>query len=806
MLSRLTTTTLSLCWLLWLLAEGALAQTATKRADQQFALLAYAKAAELYEQALKDAPAAPANPDDTRQLRYKLGYCYRQLRDSPNAERTYRDLIATGNLPADYSDAYLHFAQSLAGNGKYKEAQEAYETYAANQTTDNRGNRFSKLYQDVSALTAGAGNYRVDFLDLNTRQAEFSPMLYQNGLVFVTSSRADNGIKRVFSWDNTPFLDLHFVPELSTVKSTEPASLGGSKTKRRTSSTPAYRQLGRDDFTASTSNDTRTVGTYGGSQVAAGEGYSQVPVSESDQFSQTLNSKYHEGPATFSQDGSRVIFTRNNYNNGQSGASREGINKLKLYTARQVNGQWKDIEELPFNSDEYSTGHPALSRDNQRLYFASDRPGGLGGTDIYVATWQGTRWSEPLNLGAAVNTKGNELFPFVDEKGNLYMASDGQPGLGELDLFFVALDPTGKAAAVRNLGEPINSPKDDFGIVTDGNRKAGYFSSNRKNGGADDDIYRFTREGSLYPCRQLTVNVFDQRTKEALPNTLVVLQGGEPGNDRKELQTDANGNIKICLDADSEFTFVAMHDGYVDSKIGFGTQNLQDDQPSRLEIALDRPYAATATLGNVTGAVQRQQGKVVNQKDQTPVAAALITLTNTCDNTTQQVTSDANGLYAFTTVVGCEYRIDATHDRMASLGGRINRDGTGSPDMALFGAGDVMRVDNIYYDLGKSAIRPDAALELDRLVAMLNKYPAMTIELRSHTDSRATTSYNKTLSASRAKAALTYLASKGIQKKRLRSVGYGESALVNGCADGATCTEEQHQQNRRTEIKILSME
>ena len=798
--------TFTVCWsLLLLMGHCALAQTAAKRADQQFAQLAYAPAAELYEKALKEVPLPTDN--DVRQVRAKLGYCYRQLRDTQNAERVYRDLIGEGQLPPDYTDAYLHFAQALASNGKYKEAQEAYEAYSALQGNDSRGPNFSKLYRDVSALTTNAGSYRVDFLDLNTRQAEFSPVYYREGLVFVTQSQHDSGIRRVFKWDNTPFLDLYYLPELSTVKVSEPASLGGSKFNRRQLKMQSYRALGRDDFTASTANDSRTVGVYGGSQVAAGEGYDMVPVSESDQFSLSLNSKYHEGPATFSNDGSRVIFTRNNFNNGHSASSKDGVNKLKLYTARQVNGNWQDIEEMPFNSDEYSTGHPTLSRDSQRLYFASDMPGGFGGTDIYVSKWEGSRWSRPANLGATVNSKGNELFPFVDEKGNLYVASDGLPGLGDLDLFFVEMAADGKTTkTVRNLGEPINSAKDDFGIVTDGDRKGGYFSSNRKNGGADDDIYRFQREGSLYPCRQLTLNVFDGTTKEPLPNTTVVLKGGEPGNDRKELRTDAKGDVRICVDAESELTFTATHDGYVESKIGFTTHNLQDDQPSRLEMALDRPYPAVATVGGVTGKVTLQQGRVTDQKDNTPLRDVKITVLNECDGGSTKMVSDGNGLYSFTTIIGCEYRIEGSKDNMAMIGSRILRDGSGSPDLTMFSAGDVMRVDNIYYDLGKSAIRRDAAAELDKLVTMLKKYPGMTIEMRSHTDSRAKNEYNQTLSTNRAKAAVAYLAAKGVAKSRLHAVGYGESALINGCADGVNCTDEQHQQNRRTEIKILSIE
>ncbi|MBO0934950.1 OmpA family protein [Fibrella sp. HMF5335] len=796
-------------WLLfWGLCVPVLAQSTLKQADQQFAQLAYANAAELYEGALGQARSTTEN--EVRSIRYKLGECYRQLRNTQQAERVYRDLVGEGKLPTSYTDAYLHFAQALASNGKYKEAQEAYETFTSLQTSnpiDPRGPRFSALYSDVSALTSNSGSYRVDFLDLNTRKAEFSPMYFRNGLVFVTSAGADNSIRRVFNWDNSPFLDLYYVPDMSVLKADDAARMGGGKSGRKALRQQSYRLLGRDDFTARTANDSRTVGVFGGNQVQAGEGYDIIPMSESDQFSRSLNTKYHEGPATFSRDGSRVIFTRNNFNNGHERKSSEGINKLKLYTAKQTSGAWSDIEEMPFNSDEYSTGHPTLTADNLTLYFASDMPGGFGGTDIYSSRWDGNRWSAPVNMGAAVNSKGNELFPFVDEKNNLYFSSDGLPGLGDLDVFFAQISPSGKATGVvRNLGEPINSAKDDFGIITDGDRKGGFFSSNRKNGGADDDIYRFKREGSLYPCRQLTVALFDAQTHEPLPNTPIIVQGGEPGNDHKALQTDAKGNIRLCVNDESDLLFTASHTGYLASKVGFSTRNLQDDLPSRLDMALTKPTLMSAAAGTTTGEIRDVNGHVVSQKDGKALGSVKVVLINQCDGSRQEVYSDADGNYSFSSVAGCEYLIEGAKDRMATKGGRVRKDGTGDTKLLMFSAGDIMRIEDIYYDLNKAEIRSDAATELDKLVALLTKYPDMKIEMRSHTDSRATTQYNKRLSGNRATAAINYMASKGIARRRLRAKGYGESALVNGCADGVDCTEEQHQQNRRTEIKILTVE
>ncbi|GAB3775137.1 OmpA family protein [Spirosoma horti] len=795
------TRTLSILVLFWLTISPLFAQSLTKKADRQFDQLAYAQAIELYEQAL--AKPNSLTDDERRNARAKLAYSYQQTRDMPNAERVYRDLIGSGALSADYNKCYLFYAQSLASNGKYREAQEAYDKYGSVQSSDKRSLSFSKLYADVSALTRNAGSYKVEFLSMNTRKAEFSPVIYKDGLVFVSAGNGGNGVKRVFKWNNTPFLDLYYLPDLKTIRASKTSSLGGSSaSSAKREQTRLIRPLGSDDFTAPTANDTRTVGFYGGNNISMG--YEDQPISESDRFSRTLNTKYHEGPATFSKDGSRVIFTRNNFNEGQYRQSSDGVNKLKLYTATQTNGVWSKAEELPFNSDEYSTGHPALAKNrngepDQLLYFSSDRPGGFGGTDIYVSKWTSGKWGEPVNLGKEVNSKGNELFPFADEKGNIYYSSDGRAGLGGLDIFYAQLSGDGQQGqVVRNLGEPINSPHDDFGIVTDGDRNAGYFSSNRKHGGADDDVYRFTREGSLYPCRELTVSVVDATSREPLANTGITLDN--PLNDKqKNLKTDADGQVKICLNVDSDFKFLATHEGYVDNKVGFSTKDLSDDQPSRLEILLDKPKASDKPTATTL------RGRVTTQTDKLPIAGVKVVLVNGCDGTTQEAITGPDGSYEFAVQPGCDYSLEAMKDNMGTIGGRVAKDGTGVTDLTMFKKGDVIKIDNIYYDRNKSTIRPDAAVELDKVVALLAKYPSMTIEMRSHTDSRATAAYNKTLSGNRARAAVGYLKSKGISPKRLVAKGYGETELLNKCKDGVNCPEEDHQQNRRTEIKIMKL-
>lgn len=783
------------------------AQTTIQQADKEYNALTYLKAVTLYEEALG---TSTLNAGETLSAQAKLAYCYRQLKDTPNSERVLRQLISDygQDLPPEYVNCYLHYAQALASNGKYKEAQETYEKYNALNSEDRRGTSFSKLYNNVALLTKNAGSYKIERLSINSSAADFSPVYYKDGLVFVSGRDEALAIKRVFSWDESSFLDLYYLPNLKKIKGQPAASLGGSidpapKAQRRWKSV-----LGTDAYTALTANDSRTVGFFAGAAYNTSLGYDERPLTESQQFSKSLNSKYHEGSATFTADGNRVIFTRNNYNKNQYKTSEEGINKLKLYTAEQVNGAWMNIEELPLNSDEYSTGHPALNADNTLLYFASDRPGGQGGGDIYVSRFENGTWTEPINAGPEINTKGNEMFPFVDLVGNLYFSSDGHPGLGDLDIFYAPMETFARAKKSINLGAPINSNKDDFGLITDTERTKGYFSSNRKEGGRDDDIYRFSRQGPLYACRDMTVAVYDEATGEPLAQAVIQLDDKNSPDGVRQMQTDSAGYVLLCLAAENKFSFTASRAGYQNNTLGFTTESFNDERPSRLEIPLKR----IAVVPVITQSADRElnaSGRVLAQKGAKGLPGVIVAIRDDSDGSSQQVPTDSTGTYHFAAVPGHNYTLDVKTDGYGTFGKKIigyDSAHDASVNIQMFEKGDVVNIDNIYYDLDKALIRVDAAYELNKIVGLLEKYPSMRIELGSHTDSRATARYNKILSNNRAKAAREYLMSKGISGERITSKGFGESRLVNKCGDGSTCTEEDHQKNRRTEIRVLNFQ
>eukprot|EP01098_Paradermamoeba_levis_P015202 TRINITY_DN7581_c0_g1_i1.p1 TRINITY_DN7581_c0_g1~~TRINITY_DN7581_c0_g1_i1.p1 ORF type:complete len:334 (+),score=-11.34 TRINITY_DN7581_c0_g1_i1:307-1308(+) len=332
-----------------------------------------------------------------------------------------------------------------------------YSQYGEKQGQDLRGRRFTVSYMDMSRFYQDSSSYRLYNLPINSRQADFSPMYYKGGIVFVSARDESGVVKRVFNWNQTPFLDLYFHPDTNQLR------VPGADLTRSVNS--AVLGGGSDPKTA-------------GNEVVA----DAQPLSKAEIFSRTLNTKYHEGPMTFTKDQNYIVFTRNNTSKGKAGKSSDGVKKLKLYSSVNKNGKWVDIQEVPFNSNEYSVGHPAFSADNTKMYFASDMPGGYGGTDIYVVEFNNGQWGTPVNMGKEINTEGNEMFPYASEGDDLYFSSDGHEGLGGLDVFVAELKDGIAYKGVQNLGAPINSEKDDFGFITDKNRTTGFVSSNRKKG------------------------------------------------------------------------------------------------------------------------------------------------------------------------------------------------------------------------------------------------------------------------------------------------------------------------------------
>lgn len=814
-----------------------------QKAEEAYASLAYVQAIEGYEQFLQKTKEVEIETLNKVQLH--LANSYFLVKDFSKAEKNYSEVLSRNViLKGDDIKAYLRYAQILATNGKHNESKLAYKRYNDLQEQDKRGAEFIKLYSNINALTRNADSYRVEYIGINSSSADFSPTYYKDGFVFVSGRERNTTIKRMFAWDNSSFLDLFFLEDLKKVggQNSTGAALSSGASSVGLTPTQSKRKLGSDFYTPATSNDAAIIATQGSEYISGSTDYYEEASIPTKWFSKTLNSKYHEGPCTFFHNEEKVVFTRNSQNiSGLLGKKTDGVNRLKLYIADKKGNDWGNITEFPFNNNEYSCGHPTITIDDKIMYFVSDMPGGYGGTDIYLSYYSKGEWSKPINLGGSVNSQGSEMFPFVDERGNLYFATDGHPGLGGLDMFFISMNtatgmPAGKA---RNLGAPLNSLQDDFGIITDSERSFGFFSSNRKRGSSDDDIYRFERIGSLYGCRELVINVYNNSTKKPIDKIRFQYMLKTDTTNRESAITNTQGNIKLCLLADEEFVFKFEHEGFHPLVKTFSNLEASDYEPSLMDI-----YLKPVVVEEKKPIVKRNQavlhkretsiskifkGTITSGENGAPIAGVRLKFINLCTGISQEIITKKDGMYEFERDTNCDYELIATSDAFATSREIIEKiEVKKAPSIALFNrktkktnipnysgslfdtklykVGDIVKLDNIYYESNSYSLSNIALRELDRLAATLQRYPNMIVEIRSHTDTRGNANENLILSQKRAEEVVKYLSRRGINKKRMKAIGMGESNPLNNCGDGVQCTEAEHQRNRRTEFKILQIE
>ena len=413
------------------------------------------------------------------------------------AAKWYANLL---ELTEEVDAGYLYrYAQSLKSLGEYTASDNIMEKYAAVSSNENRVAKFQDNKDYLKAIEEQSGRYTVKLMAINSTVSDFAPSMYGDQLVF--SSARDTGIAalKIHEWNNQHFLDLYVT------------------------------------------------------QKTEGENFSQVT-----ELSKVLNANTHESSTAFSKDGKTLYFTRNNSETGKRFARDEkGVSRLKIFKADFVDGTWKNITELPFNSDDYSTAHPALSADEKKLYFASNRPGTFGESDIYEVEIQSDgSYGEPKNLGPEINTEGRETFPFISEAGILYFSSDGHPGLGGLDVFATQPNSTEKTVVV-NLGRPVNSDEDDFSFIQNSTSSQGYFASNRPGGVGSDDIYSFVENEPLrFRCDKMLQGLAKNKADGSiLPNTQVQLVAAN-GEEVASTVSDANGEFSLAVNCLQKLTRV----------------------------------------------------------------------------------------------------------------------------------------------------------------------------------------------------------------------------------------------------------
>lgn len=513
-------------------------------------------------------------------------------------------------------------------------------------------------------------------------------------------------------------------------------------------------------------------------------------------FHGVFSSKFHNGPISFNASYDMAIVTRDDLNKTSSG---DMVRLMLCSSQKDSKGNWSTPSPLPFNSKSYSVAHPSLSADGKTLYFASDMPGGFGKTDIWKSIWDGSNWSSPVNLGDKVNTPGNEMFPYIHSHGNLYFASDGHAGLGGLDIF-IAYD-INTSPSIENLGYPANTNMDDFGIILDENGENGFLSSNRiRSNKKKDQIPTDYIYGVKLSIPEFNLNgvVVNNDTREKVSNAEVKITNSKTG-EILTVTTDENGNFSHKLKTHTAYTITAGKEKFeLVNTESISTEGIRTSKNFDVELKLSSLYLTFV-------------GTVVDSKTKLPLTNATFKLKETNNADEQSFTTDSKGQITTELKKNLEFGVHASaHDYLATNESLSTKNVIGTKlektfELTLFAKkGDVVKLDHIYYDYGKWDLRDEGKAELDKLVEYLAENPTVKIELSSHTDSRNTSTANQKLSQKRAESCVNYLISKGISKDRMIAKGYGETKLVNGCKDGVTCTEEEHQQNRRTEVKILS--
>ncbi|MEP3389251.1 MAG: carboxypeptidase regulatory-like domain-containing protein [Reichenbachiella sp.] len=705
-----------------------------ERAAKYFDDLAYRKGIEVYKKAFEQLPT-----DDT--LKVKIADGYYQIQEMDSAQRWYSEVIDRPELIVE-DRHYINYAEALIYQGKYVEAKTWFEKFEANNPEDKR----IKLRLDglERQLTFYRDSIRFEVWNapFNSEGYDFSPTFYQDGLIMVSSRRTANMtqfLKAKYDWDDTYFLNL---------------------------------------FSVDSNN-------------------------EVNEFNRRLKTSYHEGPVAFYENDTKVIFTRNSYEKGEVrvsnkklsvqsskvNESKSGEVNLKLfYSEIEENGKWSTPVELWFNDANISSGHPTVSRDGQRLYFASNREGGLGETDLYMCHWRNGVWGEPENLGNKINTEGSEMFPFISEDDILYFASNGHMGLGGLDLFEV--DLKNEHAKPQNLGYPMNTASDDFGICiqSKGSDQYGYISSNRPGGKGLDDIYAF----QYSQHRSIPGQVVDLLTGLPVDNASVQVVNAA-GDTVEQALTFSNGTFNFEYDMDHRFTVLAGKSDYSKDMSRFSPQQWPEGDTLVLRIMKDR----LVVRGTITDEVRGDS-----------LAQARVIVTNETTGEKFGIVTEADGAYSFLghpnstySFMFKKYRYFSETDRL-EIGDQHNGEIIFDRDLEKIIIGKPIGLNDIHFDLAKWDIRPDAAVELDKFTETLMENPSIIVELSTHTDSRGGDQYNFDLSDKRAKSSADYVAAHGVDHARILGQGYGESHLVNNCSNGIRCPESEHQKNRRAEFMI----
>ncbi len=741
-----------------------------EKANGYFELTNYPEAIKYYEKTLKK------DPNNAEALR-NIAFSHKKLKNYAAAEEYYQKATSLSNnvLASDH----LHYGQVLKNNNKPTEAKKQFNLFLEKEPNSFLGKVLLNSIEEITVWEKEEKAFEINLVEnINSKYSDFCALVYQDALIFISERQIDFVNEKTNSSTNRPYLSIFY-----------------SKKEKN---------------------------------------FEKVK-----EFSNQLSTEYHDGPVSISKDGNTIYFTRS----VKGELSKKSINHSKIYQASAKGSKWKDITPMPFNSEDYSVAHPWITEDGKTLFFTSNMPGGFGGMDLYMSSKTGEEWGKPVNLGKEINTALDEVFPYIKDT-LFYFASDGHGGYGGLDIYSIIFK-NGKALGTpENLKAPINSPADDFGITFQ-DKDTGYFSSNRPGGIGSDDIYSFKWEGLVEKTAITGVLQYGKLTAD---NTKIDLLDE---NDQviQSTTTDENGNFKfdklsmdenylIKIDESDEsklnqaklyltnskgekvilankldkgkFTFKALPYTYYDE-----LELLEEVDESLLTIniygqvykKLPGDYSEGMEIlildeeGNVIGKARTDKdGKFIFDK-LAPDEVYLFMLEEGNDSF-NVILLDENGK-----VIDAAKKSDGKFKYL-----RLTSDKTiitlinEIDEVIKIAENENFIISKILYDYDSYEINEPSKKELDKLITILKKNKDIGVELSSHTDDIGSASFNLSLSQKRADAAVEYILSKGIEKKRIIAKGYGKAHPIapNKLPNGDD-NPEGRAKNRRTEFKVIKL-
>jgi Carboxypeptidase regulatory-like domain/WD40-like Beta Propeller Repeat/Tetratricopeptide repeat/SPOR domain len=544
-----------------------------------------------------------ADPSNAHVLA-RMADCYFQLNRPEEALPWYER--AAGRRSAE-PEVWLRYGKALMYVGDYNAAKKQFNLYAdANPQT---ARHFAAMCDYAIDIAGRDPLYVAKNEPMNSAASDYAPAFYNDRIVF-SSARTD-------------------INRRSTGKSTS-------------------------DWAGSANNQLFTTRRLTSGQL------------EKPAFLRSdLQNAYNEGPVSYSGVGNKVAFCRNNFIDGTRQIAEKGLN-MSLYTADvDNNGNWVNVQAFPYNGSDFATGFPSLSSDGKTMVYASNQPGGLGGWDLYVSNFTAAGWTMPRNLGAPLNTPGNEVTPFYD--GNdLYFSSDWHRGMGGLDVFRAELGKQ-TVSNVYHLGPGINSPRDDYGFVFNSSQRIGYLSSNRLEGRGNEDIWQIVKKdgGVLPPVFQTPETYNNNRTAEATKLPAGTFERPAVyGETSKRVNSDANTPLHILV-VDEDRRPVPYAD--VDlTQCGFGLARTDEygmfyfmplsrgidcravvskNNYNASAVSLENFGLQNVTLSISTNKQESYTGKVLDSNTNEPLQDATVQFTSVRNGKPAITTTDRNGLY-----------------------------------------------------------------------------------------------------------------------------------------------------------------